>query len=290
MLYRLTDPRILEAYQDFRGALKESEILALEVLRQAEDRLAAAKQAGVFIPSLCNSELLEPYGACRLCLVEIEAGGRPRVRRYWELDARRPQAAHSEQDWVDLTRAALIDAVRKRNDVADVPVGVLLSGGLDSSLIVGLLAEQGQQGLNTFSVGFEAAGGEQGAAPILTAGEQGQATADPLPQALVLTAIVIGFAALFLSILAAIFVPGAQQWLGGRFDLVPFGIAVVVLGLVAGVLIIAFGGGALLALPSTNCGMNAINVSTALGFRRLVSIPWRTTWTPLACTTGARCV
>jgi asparagine synthase (glutamine-hydrolysing) len=46
--------------------------------------------------------------------------------------------------------------------VADVPVGVLLSGGLDSSLIVGLLAEAGQQRLATFSVGFERAGDRAG--------------------------------------------------------------------------------------------------------------------------------
>ena len=46
--------------------------------------------------------------------------------------------------------------------IADVPVGILLSGGLDSSLIVGLLAELGQNGINTFSVGFEAANGESG--------------------------------------------------------------------------------------------------------------------------------
>jgi asparagine synthase (glutamine-hydrolysing) len=46
--------------------------------------------------------------------------------------------------------------------VADVPVGVLLSGGLDSSFIVALLAESGQRGLTTFSIGFEAAGGEAG--------------------------------------------------------------------------------------------------------------------------------
>jgi asparagine synthase (glutamine-hydrolysing) len=50
----------------------------------------------------------------------------------------------------------------KRRMVADVPVGVLLSGGLDSSLIVGLLAEQGQEAINTFSVGFESVGDKEG--------------------------------------------------------------------------------------------------------------------------------
>lgn len=48
----------------------------------------------------------------------------------------------------------------QRRLVADVPVGVLLSGGLDSSLVVGLLAELGQSGIETFSVGFEAVGDE----------------------------------------------------------------------------------------------------------------------------------
>ncbi len=46
--------------------------------------------------------------------------------------------------------------------VADVPVGVLLSGGLDSSLIVALLAEQGQRGLQTFSVGLDDVGDRSG--------------------------------------------------------------------------------------------------------------------------------
>jgi asparagine synthase (glutamine-hydrolysing) len=46
--------------------------------------------------------------------------------------------------------------------VSDVPVGVLLSGGLDSSLIVALLAEAGQRGLATFSVGFDAVGEREG--------------------------------------------------------------------------------------------------------------------------------
>ena len=43
-----------------------------------------------------------------------------------------------------------------------MPVGCLLSGGLDSSLIVGLLAEAGQAGLRTFSIGFESVGGVRG--------------------------------------------------------------------------------------------------------------------------------
>ena len=50
----------------------------------------------------------------------------------------------------------------ERRLVADVPVGCLLSGGVDSSLIVGLLAEAGQHGLKTFSIGFESVGGVEG--------------------------------------------------------------------------------------------------------------------------------
>ncbi|HEY0813794.1 MAG TPA: N-acetylglutaminylglutamine amidotransferase [Pseudonocardia sp.] len=64
-------------------------------------------------------------------------------------------------DWRDATLEALRVAVRRRM-VADVPVGVLLSGGLDSSLVVALLAAEGQTGLKTFSVGFHAAAGESG--------------------------------------------------------------------------------------------------------------------------------
>ena len=54
------------------------------------------------------------------------------------------------RDWEDAVEDALRTAVRRRL-VADIPVGVLLSGGLDSSLIVGLLAQEGQTGLATFS-------------------------------------------------------------------------------------------------------------------------------------------
>ena len=75
---------------------------------------------------------------------------------------RHAEDAHfTANDWRDQVLEALREAVKRRM-VADVPVGVLLSGGVDSSLIVGLLAEMGQKDLMTFSVGFEAANGEQG--------------------------------------------------------------------------------------------------------------------------------
>ncbi|WP_205857362.1 N-acetylglutaminylglutamine amidotransferase, partial [Phytoactinopolyspora endophytica] len=93
----------------------------------------------------------------------VERDGSSRDRTYWDLTATRDpeKAGWSDTDWEEAVLESLRTAVRRRL-VADVPVGVLLSGGLDSSLVVGLLAEEGQRGLNTFSIGFEAVGGEEG--------------------------------------------------------------------------------------------------------------------------------
>jgi asparagine synthase (glutamine-hydrolysing) len=96
-------------------------------------------------------------------VVTVEPDGRRRTLRYWDPSHAR-RAAHagwSAEDWRDAVLEALRLAVERRL-VADVPVGVLLSGGVDSSLIVGLLAEAGQRGLSTFSIGFEAVGEVEG--------------------------------------------------------------------------------------------------------------------------------
>ena len=87
--------------------------------------------------------------------LSIDATGRMRERRYWTLSAQRSTVAKSEAEWTEAIHDALRQAVRKRIEIADVKVGVLLSGGLDSSLLVALLAEQGVHDLLTFSVGFE---------------------------------------------------------------------------------------------------------------------------------------
>ncbi|MEN9425111.1 MAG: hypothetical protein RL122_2494, partial [Pseudomonadota bacterium] len=85
----------------------------------------------------------------------IHADGRQELKRYWNLVARRPAEPRSEQEWIDAVHASLKTAVRRRNNIADVPVGVLLSGGLDSSLLVGLLSEIGIKDIRTFTIGFD---------------------------------------------------------------------------------------------------------------------------------------
>ncbi|MGE0097873.1 MAG: N-acetylglutaminylglutamine amidotransferase [Hydrogenophaga sp.] len=96
-------------------------------------------------------------------LLQIEVDGTLHEHRFWQLGYERDAAdeARSFDDW----REILLDALRaavKRRLVADVPVGALLSGGVDSSLIVGLMAEAGVHDLRTYNVGFEDVGGEKG--------------------------------------------------------------------------------------------------------------------------------
>lgn len=92
----------------------------------------------------------------------VAADGTAEDLTYWRpCFTRRLPHGLSRENWSAEVLAALRTAVDRRM-VADVPVGVLLSGGLDSSLIVALLAEAGQRGLRTFSIGFAAAGGESG--------------------------------------------------------------------------------------------------------------------------------
>ena len=96
-------------------------------------------------------------------LLVVEPDGNRRSVEYWDPPFTRSSAYEgmTPGEWADAVLGALRVAVERRM-VSDVPVGVLLSGGLDSSIIVGLLAELGQSDLQTFSVGFESVGGIEG--------------------------------------------------------------------------------------------------------------------------------
>ncbi|SMM99623.1 Asparagine synthetase [glutamine-hydrolyzing] [uncultured Candidatus Thioglobus sp.] len=90
----------------------------------------------------------------------IDVSGKIVEKKYWQPNAQRSNL--SEADYLERTHELLIKAVDKRMLAADVPIGVLLSGGLDSSLLVGLLAQAGHQDIRTFSIGFEDIGDEMG--------------------------------------------------------------------------------------------------------------------------------
>jgi len=92
----------------------------------------------------------------------VEHDAHTEQKKYWYLSATRPSEPRHESEWTQLIHGALRKAVERRLSVADVPVGVLLSGGLDSSLLVGLLAEAGVNDLRTFSIGFEDIADEAG--------------------------------------------------------------------------------------------------------------------------------
>jgi asparagine synthase (glutamine-hydrolysing) len=94
----------------------------------------------------------------------VNPDGQMFKKSYWHLMAERPVGAEnlSEEDWINRIHDSLKQAVHKRLTAADVPVGVLLSGGLDSSLIVALLAEAGVKDIRTFSIGFEDVPEEKG--------------------------------------------------------------------------------------------------------------------------------
>jgi asparagine synthase (glutamine-hydrolysing) len=109
--------------------------------------------------TILNGVRKVPPGTVRI----VEADGSTRDIVYWDplFEREHQRDQWSERDWQEALITSLRTAV-KRRQVADVPVGVLLSGGIDSSLVVALLAEAGQHDLQTFSVGFDDAGGESG--------------------------------------------------------------------------------------------------------------------------------
>lgn len=93
--------------------------------------------------------------------MKISASGDIQTQSYWAVPMAADKSEASEQEWKDRLTKALYTSVERRLE-ADVPVGVLLSGGLDSSLVVGMLDHLGQKNIHTFSIGFENVGEEEG--------------------------------------------------------------------------------------------------------------------------------
>jgi NADH dehydrogenase/NADH:ubiquinone oxidoreductase subunit G len=97
--------------------------------REGMTILEAAQSVGISIPTLCHHEKLEPYGACRICIVEVEVGGRTRLVVSCVYLV--------EQDLVVRTRSEKIDQIRK------VILELLLAHAPDSPKLQDLAQEYG---------------------------------------------------------------------------------------------------------------------------------------------------
>ena len=81
------------------------------------------------------------------------AGGEIKVRQYWDVPDYGAHPPKSEEECLEQLESKLLEAVRIRL-ISDVPLGALLSGGVDSSIVVALMARASSSPVKTFSIGF----------------------------------------------------------------------------------------------------------------------------------------
>jgi asparagine synthase (glutamine-hydrolysing) len=133
----------------------------IKALLQDPDQLRAVNEEGLFhyLSFVCTPSpdtLFEgihklPPGS----FLTIDAGGQRREERYWDvLDHTTPLTGVSEEEIAERLLAELRTSVALRN-ISDVPVGVFLSGGIDSSTNAALFSESTSERVNTFSVGYD---------------------------------------------------------------------------------------------------------------------------------------
>lgn len=106
-----------------------------------------------YVPGeLCIFEGVHKLGAATAMTYDLDTGDR-RTWRYWQLPEAAARADASAEDLTAELEALLEDAVRRRL-VADVPVGILLSGGIDSGLVTAMAARVSSAPVRTFTVTF----------------------------------------------------------------------------------------------------------------------------------------
>lgn len=135
------------------GSEMKSLLLAPQVSREVDPRAVDLYLTFRYVPSpytlLADVRKLPPGHVMTVC------DNRVNIRKYWDLEGGPP-----EHDGVDECERALLSKLQEcvtMRLVSDVPLGVLLSGGIDSSAVVGLMARAGVEDIETFTVGFEGA-------------------------------------------------------------------------------------------------------------------------------------
>ena len=99
-------------------------------------------------------------------------GGIPTIGEYWDVNLDERSDIHTPEEAVDALSGDLASAV-ERHMVSDVPVGVFLSGGIDSGTVTALAATSSSERLHTFTIDFDDPATSEGADALLTAERYG---------------------------------------------------------------------------------------------------------------------
>jgi asparagine synthase (glutamine-hydrolysing) len=143
---------------DGRMVTFASEVKALMVLDPASRRLdrEALHDFLTFRYTLAPKTMFEDVFKLAAGHVLIASANGVEVSQYWEPDYRKLEK-RTEADWIDCLREKLDEAVASHL-VSDVPLGVLLSGGLDSSVVTAVTQAKVRGRVKTFAIGFDAGG------------------------------------------------------------------------------------------------------------------------------------
>ncbi|PYX65419.1 MAG: asparagine synthase (glutamine-hydrolyzing), partial [Acidobacteria bacterium] len=142
---------LLEDGKRFAFASEAKALLALPGVAPAlnEDALPGYLHLGYVVAPHSLFKGIRKLPPATLLTVEH---GRVQERRYWRISGA-IDTQRSVEDWVDAVRSRLEQSVRMQM-VSDVPIGAFLSGGIDSSAVVGMMAKHSNRPVKTYSIGF----------------------------------------------------------------------------------------------------------------------------------------
>jgi len=112
-----------------------------------------------YVPApLTAFRAIKKLPAAHKMVVTLDAAGRPsppQIERYWRLPSPRPRDRPIDVDETAAELAHRLEECVRVRMISDVPLGAFLSGGIDSSSVVAMMARQGGGRVKTFSIGFE---------------------------------------------------------------------------------------------------------------------------------------
>jgi len=146
-------------YTELDGAIAfASELKPILQLPEVDRRLnwQAVGHLFTFLATSPSQSIVDGVRKLEPGHIAVARDGQLRVERYWDVDFE-PDEQSTEDDLVERLRELLVESV-KLHEIADVPFGAFLSGGIDSSAVVGTMAGLTTDRVKTFSIGFAEAG------------------------------------------------------------------------------------------------------------------------------------